>query len=96
MPAQLKDLLLTEQERQASNRALLGKNYHDNDFVCCKENGDVYSPNYITHRFSKVLEELSITKIRYHDLRHTYATIALENNVPLKVVSPSSVIRILP
>ena len=87
MPAQLKDLLLTEKERQKSNRALLGKDYHDNDFVCCKENGDAYSPNYITHRFSKVLEELSITKIRYHDLRHTYATIALESNVPLKVVS---------
>ena len=37
----------------------------DSDFVCCKENGDTYSQNYITHRFSKVLEELFITKIRY-------------------------------
>ena len=87
MPAQLKALLLEEKERQESNRSLLGKDYHENDLVCCKENGDAYSPNYITHRFSKVIDELSLTKVRFHDLRHTYATIALENNVPLKVVS---------
>jgi integrase len=87
MPTQIRDLLLAEKESQASNRLFLGGDYHENDFVCCKENGDAYSPNYITHRFSKVLEELSLTKIRYHDLRHTFATIALENNVPLKVVS---------
>lgn len=87
MPGQIKVLLLAEKEMQISNRSLLGSDYHDNDYVCCKANGDPYVPNYITHRFKDSLKPLPVPKIRYHDLRHTFATIALENNVPLKVVS---------
>ena len=87
MQKKIKPILLAAKEEREANRKLLGKEYHDNGFVCCKENGDSYSPNYITHRFTNVLNDLPITKIRYHDLRHTFATIALENNVPLKVVS---------
>ena len=87
MQNKLKPILLAAKEKSDAHRKILGKDYNDNDFVCSKENGGHYSPNYITHRFANVLNELPITKTRYHDLRHTFATIALENNVPLKVVS---------
>ncbi|WP_027938015.1 tyrosine-type recombinase/integrase [Anaeroarcus burkinensis] len=87
MQNKIKPILLAAKADRDANRKLLGKDYNDNDFVCSKENGDTYSPNYITHRFANVLNELPITKIRYHDLRHTFATLALENNVPLKLVS---------
>ncbi|MGQ9021383.1 tyrosine-type recombinase/integrase [Bacillus sp. 7788] len=34
-----------------------------------------------------VIEETGVTKIRFHDLRHTYATILLLNGAPVKAVS---------
>nr|WP_320147882.1 tyrosine-type recombinase/integrase [uncultured Anaeromusa sp.] len=87
MPPKIREILLAEKEKQEANRIVLGKEYQNNGFVCCKENGSAYSPNYITHRFTRVLNELPVTKIHFHELRHTYATLSLENNVPLKVVS---------
>jgi len=38
-------------------------------------------------KFKKLLSELELPSIRFHDLRHSYATAMIENNVPLKTVS---------
>lgn len=86
-PAALLELLKSEQAKQESTKAFLGDAYHDHGLVCCKPTGEPYAPNYITKRFNEVMKSLPITKIRYHDLRHTYATLALEQGVPLKIVS---------
>ena len=43
-------------------------------------------PNYVTTAFPKLLEQYGLRKIRFHDLRHSCASLLLANNVPMKQI----------
>jgi integrase len=45
------------------------------------------NPSNYTHRFAKLLKRNSLPHIRFHDLRHTNATLMLKQNIPAKVAS---------
>lgn len=77
-----------EQQQQCRlNRIKYGSEYSNNDLVCCNEKGGFYNPNTMYTKFKKLLAELGLPKIRFHDLRHSYATAMIESHVPLKTVS---------
>ncbi|KNF09327.1 phage integrase family [Gottschalkia purinilytica] len=71
-----------------------GPNYIENtfnskkyDFIFTWENGKYIHPNYYTVRFKKILKANDINKnIRFHDLRHTNATLLLEQGIDFKVI----------
>lgn len=42
---------------------------------------------YITRTFDRLVAQHGLTRIRFHDLRHTHATLLLKAGVPVKVVS---------
>ncbi|GAA2367077.1 tyrosine-type recombinase/integrase [Dactylosporangium salmoneum] len=44
-------------------------------------------PDTITRRFNRMVDLADVPRIRLHDVRHTYATLALDNGEDLKVVS---------
>lgn len=56
------------------------------DYVCVNEMGTLLSPNYISAAFPKLLEKNGLRKIRFHDLRHSCASLLLANNVPMKQI----------
>jgi integrase len=43
-------------------------------------------PDWITHRFAELIDELDLPPVRFHDLRHGAASLAGAANVPLKVI----------
>lgn len=43
-------------------------------------------PDWITHRFAELVEQLDLPPVRFHDLRHGAASLAGAANVPLKVI----------
>lgn len=45
------------------------------------------SPDSVNNMLKRVLERAGIPKVRFHDLRHTFATLALQNGVDIKTVS---------
>ncbi len=49
--------------------------------------GTLLQPDFITHKFSQVLRKYGLRPIRFHDLRHTFSTLALQNGVDIKTVS---------
>ena len=49
--------------------------------------GGPISPDSVNNMLKRVLERAGIPKVRFHDLRHTFATIALQNGVDIKTVS---------
>ena len=79
--------LLGVKAHQEEMRELLGNEYHDDGFVCARDNGEVVSPETVSHRFTKILERNNLRPIRFHDLRHSAATNLLESGFNLKDVS---------
>mgnify|MGYP005796206387 FL=1 len=45
------------------------------------------SPGSVLHMLHRVLKRAGLTRVRFHDLRHTFATLALQNGVDVKTVS---------
>ena len=45
------------------------------------------SPDSVLHMLHRVLKRAGLPRIRFHDLRHTFATMALQNGVDVKTVS---------
>ncbi|MGN0676048.1 MAG: tyrosine-type recombinase/integrase [Oscillospiraceae bacterium] len=72
---------------EAEKRRNSVRDYCDNDLICCNDNGEILSPQTLYHAFKHIIKELDLPSIRFHDLRHSYATAMLDSDVPLKVIS---------
>lgn len=71
-------ILKQHKRKQLENKLLFGKAYINSDLVCCWPNGEEIRPDYITHTFKKILKKCNLPEnIRFHDLRHTHATLML-------------------
>ena len=62
------------------------KSYTDTGYVICKQNGEAYVPTSISQRWDRFCASNNLKKIRFHDLRHTCATLMIANDVPSKTV----------
>ena len=65
---------LAMQEVQKEQAAKDGKPYYDNDLVVAKPDGAPIAASWVSSQFGKLLEDLDMPHIRFHDLRHTAAT----------------------
>lgn len=68
-------------------RADWGNGYRDHGLVFCWEDGRPIYPDTITEQFNKLVDLAKLPLIKLHDLRHSYATIALRSGVHPKIVS---------
>lgn len=57
------------------------------DFVCFRENGLPYNRSSFGKSFKELLADCNLPKMRWHDLRHTYATVLKKNDISLKAIS---------
>jgi len=87
-------LLRQWQTIQEQEKALLDGAHQDDGFVFCLEDGQHYHPERFSReflrkqqQFNEAHSEAPLPRPTIHGLRHTWATIALTNNVHLKVVS---------
>lgn len=60
------------------------KLYKNADYLCVDEVGNLIRPNYITTEFCKIIRKENMKKIRFHDLRHSYATLLLSQGIGMK------------
>jgi integrase len=88
-------------EQQKFQRALAGERWQDYNLIFPSSVGTPGDPANLRNDFLKVLERAGLPKIRFHDLRHTAASLMLNKNVPLITVSkrlghakPSTIIDI--
>ena len=84
----MRERLLTQKEEQQENRRLCGRSYIKEylEYVCVNEIGDLIKPHYVTESFPKLLKTNGMRQIRYHDLRHSCASLLLANGVPMKQI----------
>lgn len=83
-----KEKLLSLKEQQTEYRRLCGRCYDKKylDYICVDELGTLVSPHYVTSAFPKLLAKHNLRKIRFHDLRHSCASLLLANGVPMKQI----------
>ena len=74
---------------QEWRKNLLGDQWADLDLVITNEFGSAFNTSNFTSRYFKpLLEEVGISRrFKFHDLRHTHATLLLLKGIPVKVVS---------
>ena len=82
-------ILLEEKEKQEMYRRLFKKSYCRDylDYICVDQCGKLLRPNYVTEHFSWLIEKYGLRKVRFHDLRHTFATHALTSGVDAKTLA---------
>lgn len=86
LAAGVKSYLLRLRKEQAEMKIHYGHDYYQSDYVCCRDNGKPLRPDYISQEFSKVCKRADLPHIRFHDLRHTTATLLLQNGFSLKQI----------
>ena len=79
--------LRTHRARQIAHRLTCGPEYQDQDLVFPAADGAVQPPYRISQTFRRLVDSTDLGPLRFHDLRHTAATIMLRANVPIKIVS---------
>lgn len=65
---------------------MAGTSWTDNELVFTTTKGRPLDPTNLTRRFRRLLHSAGLRTIRFHDLRHSTATLFLEQGVDLVVI----------
>ena len=84
----VKSFLLELKEKQEKNKELCGNSYNQDylEYICVDNCGNIIRPDYVTETFLKLLKRKDLKIIRFHDLRHTCASILLKNGANMKEI----------
>ncbi|MDD5466873.1 MAG: site-specific integrase [Anaerolineales bacterium] len=74
-------------ERQQGEQAAAGERWVDHDLIFPSKSGTPLDPSNLRLDFARVLGRAGLPKIRFHDLRHTVASLILNHGIPVIVVS---------
>ena len=77
IPQQAVDLLVQEHSQHPNNPYLFPS----------PTTGTMYSPETVARIHKRILRDAGLEDCRFHDLRHTFATVALQNGVDIKTLS---------
>ena len=78
--------LRKHQDFQAGERKAAGESWIENDMIFPSSTGTPMDPSNLYHSFKRLLKEAGLPDMRFHDLRHTAATLMLQQGVNPKVV----------
>ena len=80
--------LLEFKEQQEYFKKAFGKSYYkkDKDYIFVKPDGKLTRPDYVSEHFKILLNKLGLRHIRFHDLRHSCASLLLAKGIPMKAI----------
>ncbi len=83
---EIEKLLLERKAEIEKNKFLYGMCYNKDylDYIFVDDMGSIILPDYVSHKFSKILNKHNLKHIRFHDLRHSCASLLVANGVPMK------------
>ncbi|MCM1991160.1 tyrosine-type recombinase/integrase [Oceanirhabdus seepicola] len=79
-------MLKAHRKSQLQDRLKAGSSYIKSDFVFTTEMGNTIDSRNLARAYTRFLKRADIPYIKFHSLRHTYATKLFEANVPLKTI----------
>ena len=75
---EVREILLTLKQQQEEYRKVFGSEYHENDYIFKWPDGTQYRPDSLLKTFQRTLERNGFPKMRFHDLRHSTASILVD------------------
>ena len=84
-------VVLQEHKKQIDeNKKLCGNSYNKKylDYICVDSMGKLFRPEYVTDHFTLIMDKNKdiLKKIRFHDLRHSCASLLLAKGIPMKEI----------
>ncbi len=87
IPDTLVKILKKHKAEQMKNKLLLGEEYQNFDMVCTYPNGKLFYPKRFSAKFNELLNKNGLPVIRFHDLRHSHASLLVKLGIQPKVIS---------
>lgn len=89
LPDPVVEMLQVQKEHREVYRKMFQGSYNAQylDYVCVNQLGELLRPSYVTDHFRELLDKYGLRHIRFHDLRHTFASLLINQDVPLINVS---------
>ncbi len=81
--------IVEERKRYEANKRRRPNAFQDLDYICCSSYGRPRSATYASVQYKALLRENGLPDIRFHDLRHTYASLLLSEELSVKAISNS-------
>ena len=80
--------MLSLNTQQDGYHRVCGRYYNQEylDYICVDEMGTLLAPEYVSSAFPKMLQKHNLRHIRFHDLRHSCASLLLANGVSMKQI----------
>lgn len=85
---EIEELLLYTKKTQEYYMSIFKDSYNKKykDYVCLDEMGNLRKPDYVSHKFKEILRKNGLRKIRFHDLRHSCATLLVKKGISLREI----------
>ncbi len=83
-------ILKNQQTEQLQMKSILQDEYFDSPYILTDKAGKPIRPNYLSELFKDFLENNKLRHIRFHDLRHTFISLAYQNSVPLIAIAKAA------
>ncbi len=85
---EIENLLLYTRKMQEYYASIFKNSYNKQykDFVCLDELGNLRKPDYVSHKFKQILRNNDLREIRFHDLRHSCATLLVKKGISLREI----------
>lgn len=87
IPDYVFEAILEERKRYERNRSRRRAQFLDADYICCSNYGKPRSKDFHWSHYKKLLRDIGLPDIRWHDLRSTYCTLLLKQDFNPKAVS---------
>jgi len=86
MPDAIWELFQDVLKEEQTNRQFFGNTYYESPYIFKWPNGQPYKPEWVSSTFKRLLEKYGLPPIRFHDLRHSCASIMYDAGMGLKEI----------
>ncbi len=85
---QVEEALLAEKKKQEEMKKVMRRGYCKKytEYICVDAIGKIIKPDYVSDHFRIALRDNNLKPVRFHDLRHSCASLLLANGVPMKMI----------
>ena len=84
----IEEMLLAKKKSDDYFKRSFGREYNTEyeGFICRRPDGKLLTPTFVTSHFGYIVKTRGLRHLRFHDLRHSCASLLLANDVPMKAI----------